>query len=604
AKDITETMIQSGAAALGASRLINLFAPLRAHTPDPEPEYRDVTRERPKIMAALCTSCPILEKRVDLDQVKARIEAMETVKEVVTVGQACTEAGWQEITDKAQALGPNRVLIGACMPYAYVPKLHELGRLIGLRPALMDVVDIYTPTATTPASAPEGQLEHEVTSLLRMAGVKLIGADPTAKTPPQHASPKTLIVGGGLAGLTAAHGIADMGYEVVLVEEEEELGGQALRIRKSLTGDDPVRFMTDLIELVEKHPNVTVYKDARVALSMGRAGRFLSVVATDDGSVPVEHGAAILATGGQEAKVYDWGFRVHKTVLTQSELEEQLADGTVDAGGLNSVAMIQCWRSREENRDYCSRICCQMALKNALELKKRNPNLQVFVFYRDIMSYGFIEHYYTEARRAGVIFVSFDLDSKPEVTFVEGKPHIKAFDSVSGRELQIEADLLALASGIEPNDVSELVELFQISVDEHGFFTEAEPKWRPVDFLKQGVFMAGLARAPGNMEETIVSAKAAAQRALRVLSEKHLVSGTIVAEVRDSLCSLCGKCVEVCAYGARALDIRQDKVLVDELLCQGCGSCAAVCPNSASVLRGFTDTQVLSVIDAALEEIV
>ncbi len=316
----------------------------------------------------------------------------------------------------------------------------------------------------------------------------------------------------------------------------------------------------------------------------------------------VDHGVTILATGGRESKVYEYGFRVHKSVLSQLELEEQLATGALDVKALKSVAMIQCWRSREEDRNYCSRVCCGEALKNILALKRRNPDLDIYVFYRDIMSYGFREHYYTEARKAGAIFIPYELDRKPEVGFEDDLPVITAFDPIVGESVRIRPDRLVLSSGVEPNEVDDLLEIFGVATDPNGFYQEADSKWRPVDFLKQGVFMCGLARAPASMSEAIVSAQASAQRAMRILSAERIARETVVATVRHSLCSLCQRCIAACPYGARSVNLELERIEVDEILCQGCGSCAAVCPNSATVLTGFHDGPMLAVIDAALEE--
>jgi heterodisulfide reductase subunit A2 len=602
AKDIAESLIHSDAAALGASRLINIYAPIREKRPEPEPEYRDVNREPPKVMVALCSSCPKLLDKMNVEAVEDILLREGRVNQVVRVERACTHQGWESIVKAVESSRPNRLSIGACMPYAYIPRLQELGRAVNLNPALMDVVDVASVLLREGQEEKAGT-QQEAVSKLRMSVAKLLGADPSPLPPAQPVTPNALVIGGGLAGLTAAHGIADHGYTVHLVEREEQLGGRAMDIRRTLEGEEPAKHMEWLIDQVEKHPNVHVHTNARVALSMGRAGRFMTVIGTDEGSVPVEHGATIIATGAQESKIYDWGFRVHKSVLTHQELEQRLIDGVLDVTGLECVAMIQCWRSREEERDYCSRVCCRQALKNILELKRRKPELSIFVFYRDIMSYGFTESFYTEARRLGAQFIRYEPDNPPRFRMEEGKAVVSCHDPILRRDIEVHADILSLASGLEPEDNAELVELFDIECDEHGFFKEAEPKWRPVDFMKQGAFMCGTARAPGNLEEVIASAKAAAQRAIRVLCEKRLACGSVVAEVRHSLCSLCARCIAVCPYGARSMSPDFQKILVDEVLCQGCGSCAAICPNSASVLRGYKDSQVLTIIDAALEDI-
>jgi heterodisulfide reductase subunit A len=265
--------------------------------------------------------------------------------------------------------------------------------------------------------------------------------------------------------------------------------------------------------------------------------------------------------------------------------------------------MIQCVDSREEPRNYCSRICCASALKNALYLKEQNPDIDVYILYRDIMAYGFLESYYTRARQAGVIFIQYRLDNKPQVEAQDGRISTAVTDPILGREVVIESDLLVLSTGIVPSDQGKLAEIFGVEVDQDYFFQEAESKWRPVDFMKEGIFTCGIAHSPRSITESIAMGEAAAQRALRILNSERLAAGTTVAEVRYSLCSLCEKCITACPYGARWRDEDEEKIMVDELACQGCGSCAAVCPNSASVLRGYRDQQMFSVIDAALEEV-
>jgi heterodisulfide reductase subunit A len=266
--------------------------------------------------------------------------------------------------------------------------------------------------------------------------------------------------------------------------------------------------------------------------------------------------------------------------------------------------MIQCWRSRKEGeRNYCSRICCPEMLKNVLTMKERNPDLPIYVFYRDIMAQGFLETYYTRARKAGVIFIRYDLDSPPQVSFVDGKPVITALDPVLGAQIRVEADILSLSSGVEPNDVEDLVEIFGVETDHNGFFQEADSKWRPVEFMKQGIYLCGLAHSPRRMPETVASAKAAAQRALRILAAGKVARENVVATVRPSLCSLCQTCIAACPFGARSVDLDNEVIRVDEMLCQGCGACAAVCPNSATVLSSFHDGPIMAVIDAALEQL-
>ncbi len=598
-KDISESVIQAGAAAQAASRIIKAYDVLAGIEVEPDTEYPDVSRESPRTLVAVCASCPTLGQAVDIEAMSQRMANVHSVCKVVNVGSACTSEGWGDIEKAALEFKPNRVLVGACMPYAYIPRLKELGKVVGLNPALMDVVDIYSSTFEPGV---EGKAEKEIYASLATAVARLQGVDPVPPPVMVDVARSALVVGGGLAGMTASMAIADQGYGVCMVESEEELGGMAMRLHTQLDGSDPRKFMEELIAQVEKHPNIKVFKDSRVVLSRGSAGRFRSAIASPDGVFPLEHGVSILATGAHEAKVYESGLCVHKSVMTHLALEEQLATGVLDAGALSAVAMIQCWRAPGEDRTYCSRVCCPEMLKNVLALKERNPDLPIYVFYRDIMMPGFLETYYTQARKAGAIFIRYDKAHPPKVEFVEGKPVITALDHVLGKDVQIRADILSLSSGMEPNDVEDLLEVFGVDVNEDGFYQEADFKWRPVDFLKQGIYACGTGLAPRRMSETVASAKAAAQRALRILNAEKIARETVVASVRHSLCSLCQACVAACPYGARVVDMEAGQIVVDEILCQGCGSCAAVCPNSATVLKGFHDGPMMSVIDAALEE--
>jgi heterodisulfide reductase subunit A len=263
--------------------------------------------------------------------------------------------------------------------------------------------------------------------------------------------------------------------------------------------------------------------------------------------------------------------------------------------------MIQCVDSRQEPRNYCSRICCTTALKHALHFKAQNPEINVYILYRDMMAYGFTESYYTLARKSGVIFIPYDVEEKPKVTPMNGSVRVTAVEPILGQKVRIDADLVVLATGIVPTLSKDLAESFGATLDRDGFFEEAESKWRPVDSLKEGIFACGLAHSPRNIAESIATAEAAAQRALRILSHERMPAGKVTAEVRHSLCSLCERCIEACPYGARRADPELEKILVNTVMCQGCGSCATVCPNSASTLAGFLDQQMFDVIDSVLE---
>jgi heterodisulfide reductase subunit A len=602
-RDISESVIQAGSASLGASKVIHSKGGgLAAAEPVVEKTFRDVSKELPKVFVALCNCGGSMGKTVDVAALKERLKGRGAVNHVHSIERICTHEGWEELTTAAKNSGDNRVLIAACMPYVYARKIRELGETVGLHPALIDVADIRTP-AFPGRDMDSERINRDVNANISMTVGKLRGMDPLP-TPTKRIVQKALVVGGGIAGMTAALGIADHGFEVSLVEKSKELGGNLRALYRTLGGGSPQELMESTISRVEKHPNIHIYLNAGVMHSLGNVGHFYTTIEKEDGSgEALEHGVTILATGGLEAKTKSYAYGSSEAILTQQELEKGLAEKRVDPGSIKTVAMIQCVDSREEPRNYCSRVCCASALKNALFIKGQNQETDIYIFYRDMMAYGFMESAYTEARKAGVMFIPYSVDQKPEVTVENGMPRLSAMEPILGREILIEPDLLVLATGIVPNDAKDLAGLFGVGVNGDGFFEEAESKWRPVDSIREGVFVCGIAHSPRSATESIATAEAAAQRALRILAAERLAAGSVVAEVRHSLCSLCERCIAACPYGARRKDEEEGMIVVDELMCQGCGSCATVCPNSASVLRGYRDQQVFEVIDAAMEDI-
>jgi len=597
-RDIADSLIQSGSAALSASRLLHTvdftIEAEETETGVPSVPNRDVCREPAKVLVAFCSDCPSLAGGFDAPALAESLRRRRPSCTLFMAGRLCAQPDWTSLLHHVASEAPNRVLLCACSPYAFIPRLKELINATGLAPALLDVLDIHA--LTLGRETPDG-----LATRLSMAVARLEGADPRPHPPVSGLFDAALVVGGGLAGMTAALAIAEHGRAVVLVEAEAELGGLMRQLRSTLTGEDPQRRLEKLAGQVREHPRIDVLCSSRVVASSGVAGRFRTVIESGVTRRVVQHGATILATGAKLAQCYEYGSRMESGLVNQLELEQRLADGTLDVSQLSAVAMILCAGSREEPRNYCSRVCCSQALKNIFTLRKKNPELGIYVFYRDMMSYGFLERYFVEAQAAGVLFIRYTPENKPRVSFKDQRPQIEAFDPALGADIQIDADLLALATGMEPNPAGALAELFDVPLDRDGFYAEAEPKWRPVDFLKQGIFACGAALSPRSMPETVASAQAAAQRALALLEAKTIARSAVTAEVRHSLCSRCGRCIETCPYGARSLDEDLARVIVDSLLCQGCGACAAVCPNSATVLGAFPDGAMLEVIEEAAD---
>ncbi len=593
-KDISDSVTQSSAAALAASCVIHSSGGSLALEPPPAPPMAALAREIPRILAVVCTCGGKTSEFIDPSEIEQRLKRNPLVKQVEFLEHTCTAEGWAQLVELVETNKPNRLLVGACRPYVYKRKLHELARQVGLDPALVEVVDVNAEFKNKDAPM------RDRLSALQMGIAKLKWVEPQP-VPAIAIIQKALVIGGGIAGMTAALAIADHGFQVDLVEKTEQLGGNLNWLQRTLEGHSIATLLEDTCLAVERHPKINVHAQTQVISSVGQVGRFLTTVEGPQRSAhTLEHGVTILATGGTEATTSAYGYGTNASIITQKELEQKLTAGRIDPAQLGSVVMIQCVDSREEPRNYCSRVCCANSLKQAQDLKEKNPELAVYILYRDMMAYGFTEAYYTRARKAGVIFIQYQVDKKPRVQSDSQSLEVAVFEPILGRPLQIQADLVVLATGVIPILPQDLAQSFGATVDQDGFFQEAESKWRPVDSLKEGVFACGLAHSPRNIPEAIATAEAAATRALRILSRERLRSGKVVATVRQSLCSLCERCIDACPYNARALDLDHENVLVNPVMCQGCGSCAAVCPNSASVLEGFQEQQMFEVIDAAI----
>jgi heterodisulfide reductase subunit A2 len=607
-KDIGESVISAGAAALSASLTLHAAGGGLAPTTAAEPvEYRDVARQPPRTLAVLCECGGTISDPIAAGELRRRLEADPTIAGVVTIARVCTAEGWQALVDKAAGATTtfNRLLIGACVPYVHARQLKALGARIALDPVLMDVVDIRSHAFTAAGLGPQ-KIGRLMESDLQMAAARLKRTAPRT-APTQPVTPGALVVGGGVAGMTAALAIADHGYKVFLIERDKQLGGNLRWLQKTIEGFDINALRETLCQRVEKQPLIDTRLQTQVVSGFGQAGTFFTTLESEgDAPETIEHGVTLLATGGHEAAAAAYGYGDSPAIVTQKELEEKLARQAIDPRALRAVVMLQCVGSRQEPRNYCSRVCCGSTLKQILALKKANPDLPVYVFYRDMMTYGFSESYFTEARKAGAVFIAYDPNGPPAVHIPEADRamvRISGHDPILDRRIEIEADLLVLATGIVPALSRSLAEAYGATLDKDGFFEEAESKWRPVDALKEGVFACGIALGPRSISESIATAEAAAQRSLRILAQPVMTAGTVTARVRDALCARCERCIAACPYGARWMDPEVGKVRVNPVMCQGCGTCAATCPNSAAVLEGFADSRMFETIDAALEGI-
>lgn len=491
---------------------------------------------------------------------------------------------------KIRAFNANRVVIVTAVPHLTL--ISQWSKRLGLIPSLIRIVDIRPFTAGDGAGLHVSELiaaiEMEVNRLRpRTAGVS------HGRVVAQAA----LVVGAGPAGLSAAVALGDLGIHVAVVEKSDRPGGNASHIHVPEVKD----AVTALVHRAIQHPLIQIYCKASVVAHQGLPGGFAAEIAlTDGGKEMIAHGALVLAVGGKPAVTGAYGMGSHKAVISQFELGRRLfaPENAFDPPG--SVVMIQCAGSREEPNNYCSRICCAKALSNALMLKKQRPDIQIWIFYRDIMTYGDLEKIYTEARAAGVFFIPFEPAQPPLVEQADDKLVVFGHDPIMGEDIRLTPDLVALSTGVLPAPADDLARVFGIRVTQDGFIQEADSKWRPVDTGREGIFVAGLCRAPANAKEAMAEGEVAAYRAYRILGRNRIGDQRQSARVRHAICSQCELCIEICPYEARYIDLREKKIMVDAAACQGCGACAAVCPNSASVLTDFEDSGIMDAIEAAL----
>jgi heterodisulfide reductase subunit A-like polyferredoxin len=599
-KDIPESVIEaSGAAAAAAARLSAARFSLTV-TPEYPPE-RDVSGEEPRIGVFVCHCGSNIGGYLDVPGVAEYARTLPGVVHAEDNLYTCSQDSIKHIAEQIAEHRLNRVVVASCTPLTHAPLFQDCLRSAGLNPYLFEMANIRNQCSWVHSHDWE-TATAKARDLVRMAVARAALLEPqyTLDVPVKQAA---LVVGGGAAGMSAALALADQGFPVHLVEREAELGGNLRHVFVPRNGHDPQAVLRSLIERTRAHPLITLHLGSQVVATGGFRGNFTSTIQHADGErTAVQHGATILATGAQEYRGPDYGYGSDPRIVTQQEFEARLTAGD-DLPA--SVVMIQCVGPAER---FCSRICCTVALKNALALKQRRPDAQVTILYRDIRTYGFKERLYTQARAAGVLFVRYDDAHRPQVT-ADGELTVHAWEPVLRRDLWLRPDLLVLSMPVVPRDDAQKVAgLFKAALDGDGFFLEAHVKLRPVDFATDGVFMAGMAHYPKLLDETLIQANAAAARAARVLSRDTLTAGGRVAVVDPAKCTGCLTCVRICPFDVPRIEPTltgvgglQGAAHIEAAICQGCGSCAAECPAGAIQLMHYTDAQMSAKVRALFE---
>ncbi len=567
------------------------------------PPERDVADEEVRVGVFACHCGANIGRVVD---VPSLVEYAQTLDHVVHAEEGlfiCSTDAAQQISNTIRDKGLNRVVVAACTPRTHEPLFRDTLREGGINQYFFDMANIREHCSWVHSKQRE-EATQKAKDIVRMSVARTVNLEPLQEfeLPVNKAG---LVVGGGLAGMTCALSLARQGFEVYLVEKSRDLGGMARRVRSTLDGLDVQSHLDDLIREVYRHPLVHVVSGATITGVSGYVGNFVTTVRSDGRVRTIRHGAAILATGAEEYRPTEYLYGQDDRVLTQLELEELIAAKAERVVGASNLVMIQCVGCREKDRSYCARVCCSQAVKNALQLKRLNPAMNIYVLFRDMRSYGFAEDAYRQAAEQDVVFIRWEPEDRPRVesTTSEGRPVLQVTvpDPILGQRLALDADLVVLSAAVVPSTGSQdVARLFKVPLSPDGFFQEAHVKLRPVDFAAEGIFLCGTAHYPKHISETISQAYGAAGRAAALLSRDTVTASGAVCEVNEADCISCGACVTACTYGAIELveTERGLKASVNPILCKGDGLCNAKCPTGAIMLKHYTDDEVLSQVDA------
>jgi heterodisulfide reductase subunit A-like polyferredoxin len=596
-KDIPQSVIEASSAAAQAGSLLSPSRNTLTKTKE-LPQERNVIGERPRIGVFVCNCGINIGGVVDVPAVRDYAASLPYVEYVADNLYSCSQDTQDAMAQVIEEKHLNRIVVAACTPKTHEPLFQETLTNAGLNKYLFEMTNIRNQDSWVHKDDPESATQ-KAKDLVRMAVAKVALMEPL-KEASLEIDQKALVIGGGISGMASAKSLSDQGYQVCLVERDSSLGGQALNLFKTWKGEDVQQNLSDLIKAVKGDPKIDVRLNTELVNVDGFVGNFKTSLRSDGKEDIQEHGIAVIATGASELKPDEYLYGKDPRVLTHLELDKKFIEADPALKALNSAVFIQCVGSREPQRPYCSRVCCTHSIESALHLKKINPDLNVYVLYRDIRTYGEREYLYRQARAAGILFIRFSLDHKPQVKATQDGLEIEVMDHILKRPLRLKADLLALASAIVPYRDEKLAQFFKVPMNADGFFVEAHAKLGPSEFATDGVFLCGLAHYPKPIDESVAQAQAASSRAITLLARKKInVSGTI-AEVLPAYCSSCGVCVEICPYSAPSLIEKgpyAGRAEVNPALCKGCGLCVASCRSGAINLKGFGNDQIMAMIN-------
>jgi len=599
-KDIPETVIQSSAAAAEASVLLG--AARHAEFVGPKTVSEKSIADPPRVGVFVCHCGSNIAGVVHIPQLMEQVQKMTEVAFTRDFMFTCSTDTQQTLVDLIQEHRLNRVVVAACSPKTHEPLFRDTLQKAGLNPYLFEMVNIRNQCSWVHGSAPDKATSKAI-QLIRGGVFRALRLEVLEDFthPVVH---ETLVVGGGISGMTAALTLADQGFSVHLVEKDGRLGGFARNLFQTLEGDSPQKLLRHMEEKVCRHPKISVYLDSRLMSHQGHVGAFEGTLKTLKGHLQISYGAVIVATGGQAYEPSEHLYSSDERILSQIELTRRIKQAPDWAKRIQRLVMIQCVGSRNSDFTFCSRVCCSAAVKNSILLKELNPDVQVIILYRDLRTFGFKELYYAKARKMGVLFFRFVPEQEPRV---HKNPHHKLavdfYNQSTLENLRVEPDLVILSTGIRPHvDSEQIARILKLPRTHEGFFMEAHVKLQPVEFASPGIYLAGLAHSPRFISESVAMAKGAAQQAVKILCRETMTTPATVAQVNPEICAACLVCVRFCPFEAPF--INPDGVSeIKPAKCRGCGICVSGCPRRAITLKHATEDQINAEIDGILDSV-
>jgi heterodisulfide reductase subunit A len=597
-RDIPQAVVDASAAAAAAGEILSTARNTETKTAEVVPET-NVTNERPRVGVFVCHCGINISGVVDVPAVTEYAKSLPYVVYASDNLYSCSQDTQEAITQIIKQENLNRVVVAACTPKTHEPLFQETLSNAGLNKYLFEMANIRNQDSWVHKNNPD-LATKKAKDLVRMAVSKVSLLEPLEEAE-LEVNQAAMVIGGGIAGMAAASSLARQGYDTHIIERSAQLGGQALSLYRAADGNDVQKKLSALVKDVKKNKKIHVHLDTTIAEVEGFVGNFKTTLSANGDQQVLEHGVAVMATGAMPLKPEEYSYGQDPRIVTSLELDRKFIDKDPGLKKLDTAVFIQCVGSREPQRPYCSRVCCTHSIDNALQLKKLNPDMSVFILYRDIRTYGEREYLYREARQAGVIFIRYSRDQKPAVKVKKDKISVTVRDHIIGRLVEIETDLLSLATAIIPNRDEQLANFFKVPLNDDGFFVERHAKLGPSEFATDGVFLCGLAHYPKPIEESVAQGRAAASRAVTLLARKTIHTSGTIAETDPAMCSQCGVCISVCPFSAPSFTEEgpwTGRAQINPVLCKGCGLCVASCRSGAIHLKGFDNDQIFSQIFA------